>query len=103
MTVHKAKGLEFPVVILADMTAKLCASMASRTIDSPRRVCAVRLAGCTPADLLATEVLERDQLRLAEAGPSRDHVVHAAACGDQVAQREERRRLGVHANAGLSG
>ena len=23
MTVHKAKGLEFPVVILADMTAKL--------------------------------------------------------------------------------
>ena len=33
MTVHKAKGLEFPVVILADMTAKLRAP-ASRYIDS---------------------------------------------------------------------
>ncbi len=37
MTVHKAKGLEFPIVILADMTAKLRASVASRTIDSERR------------------------------------------------------------------
>ena len=29
MTVHKAKGLEFPVVILADMTAKLRRAAAS--------------------------------------------------------------------------
>jgi ATP-dependent helicase/nuclease subunit A len=55
MTVHKAKGLEFPIVILADMTAKLRASVASRTIDSDRRVCAIRLAGCAPADLLQHE------------------------------------------------
>jgi ATP-dependent helicase/nuclease subunit A len=55
MTVHKAKGLEFPIVILADMTAKLCASAASRTIDSERGVCAIRLAGCAPADLLQHE------------------------------------------------
>jgi ATP-dependent exoDNAse (exonuclease V) beta subunit len=63
MTVHKAKGLEFPVVILADMTAKLYASAASRTIDSERGVCAVRLAGCAPFDLLEheTEELRRDE------------------------------------------
>ena len=33
MTVHKAKGLEFPVVILADMTAKLRNERADRLID----------------------------------------------------------------------
>ncbi|HEV8721184.1 MAG TPA: UvrD-helicase domain-containing protein [Candidatus Binatia bacterium] len=55
MTVHKAKGLEFPIVILADMTAKLRASVASRTIDSERRVCAIRLGGCAPSDLLQHE------------------------------------------------
>ncbi|HET9536532.1 MAG TPA: UvrD-helicase domain-containing protein, partial [Mesorhizobium sp.] len=52
MTVHKSKGLEFPIVILADMTARLRASVASRHIDAERRVCAIRLAGCAPADLL---------------------------------------------------
>ena len=63
MTVHKAKGLEFPIVILADMTARIRASVASRTVDSERRVCAIRLAGCTPADLLQQEVeeLQRDE------------------------------------------
>jgi ATP-dependent exoDNAse (exonuclease V) beta subunit len=55
MTVHKAKGLEFPVVVLADMTAKLRAAVASRSIDAERRVCAIRLAGCAPADLLEHE------------------------------------------------
>jgi ATP-dependent exoDNAse (exonuclease V) beta subunit len=55
MTVHKAKGLEFPIVILADMTARLRASIASRYIDADQRVCAIRLAGCAPADLLQHE------------------------------------------------
>jgi ATP-dependent helicase/nuclease subunit A len=55
MTVHKSKGLEFPIVILADMTARLRASVASRTIDAEGRVCAIRLAGCAPADLLEHE------------------------------------------------
>ncbi len=63
MTVHKAKGLEFPIVILADMTAKLRASVASRTIDADRRVCAIRLGGWAPADLLQheDEELQRDE------------------------------------------
>ncbi|HEX2226733.1 MAG TPA: 3'-5' exonuclease, partial [Candidatus Binatia bacterium] len=63
MTVHKAKGLEFPVVILADMTARLRASAASRYLDAGRRMCAIRLAGCAPYDLLAheDEELRRDE------------------------------------------
>src|SRR4030095_8457739 len=55
MTVHKAKGLEFPVVILADMTARLHAAAPSRYIDSDSQVCAIRLAGCSPHDLVQHE------------------------------------------------
>jgi hypothetical protein len=52
MTVHKAKGLEFPVVILADPTAKLAHSHASRYIAPERDLCAVQIAGWSPVDLL---------------------------------------------------
>ncbi len=58
MTVHKAKGLEFPVVILADITSKLAAAEASRHIDPERNLCAIRIAGWSPADLLQHEALE---------------------------------------------
>ncbi|MXY23444.1 MAG: AAA family ATPase [Acidobacteria bacterium] len=55
MTVHSAKGLEFPVVILADPTARLHASTASRYIDSEAGLCAIRLAGWSPIDLIEHE------------------------------------------------
>ncbi len=42
MTVHRAKGLEFPVVVLADITANATAQNPSRYIDSERGLCAVR-------------------------------------------------------------
>jgi ATP-dependent helicase/nuclease subunit A len=51
MSVHKAKGLEFPIVILADITAKICQSHPSRHIDASSSLCAVPLAGCAPLDL----------------------------------------------------
>ncbi|HZJ70198.1 MAG TPA: UvrD-helicase domain-containing protein, partial [Planctomycetota bacterium] len=38
MTVHKAKGLEFPVVILADITAKLAPIEAARHLDATRQL-----------------------------------------------------------------
>jgi ATP-dependent exoDNAse (exonuclease V) beta subunit len=60
MTVHKAKGLEFPVVILVDMTAKLHRATASRYLDAAKGVCAVQLAGCSPRDLIDHE---QDELR----------------------------------------
>jgi ATP-dependent exoDNAse (exonuclease V) beta subunit len=53
MTVHKAKGLEFPVVILADLTAKLTGPQgADRYTDPGRRLCAQRLLWCAPWELL---------------------------------------------------
>jgi ATP-dependent exoDNAse (exonuclease V) beta subunit len=59
MTVHKAKGLEFPVVILADLTAKLSSARgADRYTDASRRLCAQRLMGCAPWELLDAEAAE---------------------------------------------
>ncbi len=63
MTVHKAKGLEFPVVILADMTAKLSPSEASRHIDAERGLCALRIGGWSPRDLLVRQELEQARER----------------------------------------
>ena len=55
MTVHRAKGLEFPVVILADPTCKLHRKTAGRFIDANRGLCALRIAGWSPLDLLDHE------------------------------------------------
>ena len=86
MTVHKAKGLEFPVVILADLTAKLTGPQgADRTSDPDRRLCAQRLLWCAPWELLdaaATEAKadEEEALRVAyvAATRARDLLVVAA-------------------------
>ncbi len=59
MTVHSAKGLEFPVVILADMTANLAAREAERFVDG--RLCAIRLTGAAPQALLHNERHEHDR------------------------------------------
>ena len=61
MTVHKAKGLEFPVVILADMTAKLRNERADRLVDRERHACYLRLARWSPCELTADESLEIDR------------------------------------------
>ena len=53
MTVHSAKGLEFPVVILADMTANLAAREAERFVEG--KLCATRLLGAAPWELLEHE------------------------------------------------
>lgn len=55
MTVHKAKGLEFPVVVLCDPTAPRAVTKASRFIDSERRLWAQRLCGCAPLELVQND------------------------------------------------
>ncbi|HLL21031.1 MAG TPA: 3'-5' exonuclease, partial [Kofleriaceae bacterium] len=63
MTVHKAKGLEFPIVILCDPTAPLAPSEPSHHVDAERRLWLERLAGCVPTELRehAEEVIRRDR------------------------------------------
>jgi ATP-dependent exoDNAse (exonuclease V) beta subunit len=89
MTVHKAKGLEFPVVILADMTARLTPWEASRHIDSARELCAIRISGWSPKDLndrrdleLQRERREGERVAYVAATRARDLLV-VPAIGDE--------------------
>ena len=50
MTVHKAKGLEFPVVVIADPTVKV-RQVANRWIDSSAGLGVTRIAGLSPRSL----------------------------------------------------
>ena len=63
MTVHKAKGLEFPVVILADVTCNMSRKDASRYLDPTRGLCAMKIGGWAPHELHRHEAEEvaRDQ------------------------------------------
>ncbi len=60
MTVHKAKGLEFPVIVLCDITCNFSLG-ASCHVDSERKIFAVRLAGGTPWELLDNEQAEGER------------------------------------------
>jgi ATP-dependent exoDNAse (exonuclease V) beta subunit len=88
MTVHRAKGLEFPVVILADPTCRLHRRTAGRFIDADRRLCALRIAGWSPLELLEHEdaEVERDRqegIRLAYVAATRARdVLVVPAVGD---------------------
>jgi ATP-dependent exoDNAse (exonuclease V) beta subunit len=89
MTVHKAKGLEFPVVILADLTCRMNRNDASRYLDPSRGLCAIRLGGWAPHELHDHETaeVERDaaegvRLAYVAATRARDLLV-VPAVGDE--------------------
>jgi ATP-dependent exoDNAse (exonuclease V) beta subunit len=88
MTVHGAKGLEFPVVILADLTRKETPGEPQRWVDADRRLCVLRLAGCTPPELheheldeMASEREEATRVLYVAATRARDLLV-VPALGD---------------------
>ncbi|CAN5852339.1 UvrD-helicase domain-containing protein [soil metagenome] len=82
MTVHKAKGLEFPVVILADLTCKLSRAEAGRWVDASNNLCALKIGGWSPIDLLlhdgeeaARDKAESERLTYVAATRARDLLV----------------------------
>jgi ATP-dependent helicase/nuclease subunit A len=59
MTVHKAKGLEFPIVILAEMTTSdTWQGGCDRHVNSGERLCAQKLCGWAPWELRQNMSLE---------------------------------------------
>ena len=94
MTVHSAKGLEFPVVVLADLTCRETGA-AQRFVDPERRLCAMSLAGCLPDELLEQREDEErrdreESIRLlyVAATRARDLMV-VPVVGDRGAEQEE--------------
>jgi hypothetical protein len=89
MTVHKAKGLEFPVVILGDITARLTPFDASRYLDADRGLCALRIGGWSPKELndnrdreILREQKEGERIAYVAATRARDLLV-VPAVGDE--------------------
>ncbi|GAB5549399.1 MAG: UvrD-helicase domain-containing protein [Sandaracinaceae bacterium] len=90
MTVHKAKGLEFPVVILCDPLHGVTRTRPSRYVDSAGKLWAAPLAGCSPVELTehAEEVLEADaaeEVRLSYVAATRARELLVVPCvGDEA-------------------
>ena len=61
MTLHSAKGLESPVVILADMTARIASPYPSQHVDQKKHLCAQSLLYCQPWELVENRDLEYER------------------------------------------
>jgi ATP-dependent exoDNAse (exonuclease V) beta subunit len=89
MTVHKAKGLEFPIVVLADPTCNAIRGTPSRHVDPARRLWLEPLCGSAPVELLETadDELRRDHaeaIRTAYVAATRARdLLILPVCGDQ--------------------
>jgi ATP-dependent exoDNAse (exonuclease V) beta subunit len=91
MTAHKSKGLEFPVVILADMNSSLVRSGGGdRYVDSARGLAVQRLLGWAPHELrdnasLETQRETEEAWRLAYVAATRARdVLVVTATGDEI-------------------
>jgi len=89
MSVHRAKGLEFPVVVLCDPGCSREKRRPSRHVDSSRGLWASPLAGCAPVELAEheEEVLRADnaeevRVTYVAATRARDLLV-VPCCGDE--------------------
>ena len=103
MTVHRAKGLEFPVVILADLTCNETVGDAHRWVDpasrsvraAARRPCAARTCSITPRTKCGATREEAARLLYVAATRARDLLV-VPVVGD-----ERPRRLARAAQSGV--
>jgi ATP-dependent exoDNAse (exonuclease V) beta subunit len=82
MTVHRAKGLEFPVVILADLSCRAIREEPSHHIDAEAGLWAEPLCGAVPAELrehaaaeLGRELAEAHRVTYVAATRARDLLV----------------------------
>jgi ATP-dependent exoDNAse (exonuclease V) beta subunit len=89
MTVHRAKGLEFPVVILCDPTAPRAQRNPSRFVDAAKRLWAMPLVGCAPLELVdgretALRHDEEESTRLLYVATTRAReILVLPVCGDE--------------------
>jgi ATP-dependent exoDNAse (exonuclease V) beta subunit len=99
MTVHRAKGLEFPVVVLVDPTAPPALQNPTRYVPAAsgaeKRVAAIPLAGCVPVELFEhrEEVLRHDREEAARlvyvAATRARELLVIPVVGDEPAEIEE--------------
>jgi ATP-dependent helicase/nuclease subunit A len=92
MTVHKAKGLEFPVVVLADSPHQAPRSVTALT-DRPLGLYASAICGCAPRELVERRdrELKREQaesLRLLYVAATRARDLLVVPVGESSAGRE---------------
>ncbi len=89
MTVHRAKGLEFPVVILCDPTASSVQRNPTRFVDASKKLWAMPLARCAPLELVnGRDTAERhdreEAVRLLYVATTRAReLLVVPVCGDQ--------------------
>ena len=73
MTLHSAKGLEFPLVILADSSCEV-SELVTRTTDRASGLHATRVCGCAPLELQ-----QREQIELARERAEAVRLLYVAA------------------------
>jgi len=77
--VHTAKGLEFPIVILADMTANMAMQQGDRYVDTQRKLCATQLVEYSFSYLRPQELIDQNEAEKAREASEGVRIAYVAA------------------------